>query len=183
MRRVVAAEDEAVRPIVAVRVNNSNNGKSEIVYALLDSGSDMDVISEGLVERLQIKPTWTELTLVTLDNRESMKRAFVGVSVESIDREYVADVRNALVGNLLTSEADLPPSKRDISKYSHLSDIIFEDYDAKVEMIVGAAHVDAWVFPSAEHCRKGTQDQPRGLFTKFGWTMVGIATKTTTREA
>ena len=177
MRRVVAAEDEAVRPIVAVRVNNSNNGRSEIVYALLDSGSDVDVISEGLVERLQIIPKWSELTLVTLDSRENMKRAFVGVSVESIDKEYVADVRNALVGNLLTSETDLPPAKRDVSKYSHLSDIVFEDHDAKVEMIVGAAHVDAWVFPSPEHCRKGTQDQPRGLFTKFGWTMVGIAGK------
>ena len=57
---MVAANDEIIRPIVALRVVNKEKNTTEIVYALLDSGSEVDVFSENLTERLQAERSWAE---------------------------------------------------------------------------------------------------------------------------
>ena len=83
-KRVVAADDDAVRPVVAVRVSNMREGKVEMTYALLDSGSDTDVMSEELAERLSFERTWKSMTLVTVDNAEKMTRSFVGATMANM---------------------------------------------------------------------------------------------------
>ena len=76
------ASDEVICPIIPP-INNTNKGKSEIVYVILDSGSDVDVVSEALADRLGMEKTWSEMTVVMLDNSEMMRCAFVGVLLES----------------------------------------------------------------------------------------------------
>ena len=41
-----------IRPIVAVTITNPVSGKSERIYALIDSGADRDYLSTDLGERL-----------------------------------------------------------------------------------------------------------------------------------
>ena len=66
--RVITAFDEVIRPIISARVINNMTGASQIVLALLDSGSDRDVISTRLSTSLSLS-TWTEqLTVTTLGN-------------------------------------------------------------------------------------------------------------------
>ena len=138
---MVAASDEVIRPIVALRVVNKRENTTEIVYALLDSGSECDVFSENLTERLKAKRTWAETKIITVDSDMMMRRSFVNLSIMSIDGEYTAETVGALVGQLLTNDGDNPPSKRDLSAFTHLNDIKYEDFDAKVEVILGNVDV------------------------------------------
>ena len=65
--RVILKFDEVIRPIVSVRVVNPSNNKSKIVLALLDTGSDRDIVAKNVSEELDMN-TWTEtLTVKTLD--------------------------------------------------------------------------------------------------------------------
>jgi len=107
---MVAASDEVIRPIVALRVVNKRENTTEIVYALLDSGSECDVFSEKLTERLKAKKTWAETKIITVDSDMMMRRAFVDLSIMSVDGEYTAETAGALVGQLLTNDGDKPPS-------------------------------------------------------------------------
>ena len=75
------------------------------------------------------------------------------------------------MGDLLTGSGDLHPSRHNISKYPHLSSIDFgNDNGAKLEMIIGVAHIDTWI---AGNVQRGPSNQPMGIRTAFGWTIVG----------
>ena len=171
---MVAAGDEVIRPIVALRVVNRKKNKSEIVYALLDSGSEVDVFSEDLVKRLEAERTWAKTKILTVDSATTTNRSFVDLSILSLDGEFTAETAGALVGQLLTNEGDKPPAKRDLSAFVHLSDLEYEDFDAKLEVILGVAHDKTWMYISDEEkIRRGPEGQPNAVCTAFGWTVAG----------
>ena len=158
---MVAAGDEVIRPIVALRVVNKKKNKSEIVYALLDSGSEVDVFSEDLIKRLEAERTWAKTKVLTLDSATTTNRSFVDLSILSLDGEYTAETAGALVGQLLTNEGDKPPSRRDLSAFAHLNGLEYEDFDAKLEVILGNAHDRTWMYISDEEkIRRGPEGQP-----------------------
>ena len=171
---MVAAGDEVIRPIVALRVVNKKKNKSEIVYALLDSGSEVDVFSEDLIKRLEAERTWAKTKVLTLDSATTTNRSFVDLSILSLDGEYTAETAGALVGQLLTNEGDKPPSRRDLSAFAHLNGLEYEDFDAKLEVILGNAHDRTWMYISDEEkIRRGPEGQPNAVRTAFGWTVSG----------
>ena len=171
---MVAASDEVIRPIVALRVVNKKENTHEIVYALLDSGSEVDVFSENLTKRLKAERTWAETKIITVDSAMMMSRSFVDLSIMSIDGEYTAETAGALVGQLLTNEGDKPPSKRNLSAFTHLNDLEYEDFDAKVEVILGNGHDRTWMYiTDEEKIRRGPEGQPNAVRTAFGWTVSG----------
>ena len=105
--RVITASDEVIRPIISARVINNVTGSSHVVLALLDSGSDQDVISTRLSDQL-ILSTWTEqLTVTTLGNTSTGEKFLALYRLESVDALYQADVDGALVGDLLTGSGNL----------------------------------------------------------------------------
>ena len=113
-----------------------------MVYALLDGGSICDVISQSVITDLKFD-TWTEfMTVKTLDSSVEGKRQLTSMRVESIEGVYAADVGGALMGALLTGNSDIPPAKRNLSKFPHLASLRYEDHNTELEMILGVSHVD-----------------------------------------
>ena len=141
--RSVIAEDEIIRPIVLIRILHPSTGRSKIIYGMLDSGADRDVISETVIEDMGIETTEMAMRVVTVDNCTTNRRSLASFTVESVDGSYRADVNGALVGRLLTGEGDVPPHRRDLSSFPYLQDVDFDSYDADVAMIICAAHADA----------------------------------------
>ena len=94
---------------------------------MVDTGADRDVISECLTKRLNIDIVKTVLRVVTVDNKICTERPLASFSIESLDGEYSALVNEALVGNILTGENEVPPSRRDLSGCPYLSDIDFPE--------------------------------------------------------
>ena len=159
-----------IRPIVPVRIVNRGNGSSTEVYALLDSGSDRDVISNDVKDALGLSVLSQRMSVKTLDSVIVGNRSTTNFTLQSLDSSYSADVDGALVADMLTSDSDIPPSKRNVSGYPHLADLVFDDLDSSVQMIVGVAHIQAWL---GGGIRRGGQYHPLGLKTDFGWTLVG----------
>ena len=105
--RVITASDEVIRPIISARIINNTTGASLIVLALLDSGSDRDVISTRLSTRLSLSTWMEQLTVTTLGNTSTGEKVLALYRLESVDSLYQADIEGALVGDLLTGSGDL----------------------------------------------------------------------------
>ena len=65
----------------------------------------------------------------------------------------------------------MPPSRRDLSSCPHLSDIDFDEVEGNVEVILGAAHIAAWL--PLETRRGGENESLVGVKTCLGWTIAG----------
>ena len=153
-----------------IRVIDNRSGASTTVYAMLDTGSDRDVISERIVDELNILTSSKLMTVKTVNSEDTRHRNVADFRLESLDREYVADVEEALVGKLLTSSSDIPPCRRDLSDLPYLQDVQFDEIDADVAFIIGVAHWEAWL---GGEVRRGKRRQPLATKTLFGWTLIG----------
>ena len=141
------------------------------INAMIDTGADRDVISNRLVSKLDIDVVQTVLRVVTVDHEIVTERPLASFSIESLDGEYSAVINEALVGNVLTGECDVLPSRRDLSGCPHLADIDFPEVEGNVEVILGAAHVPAWL--QLDVHRGGNDDDLVGIKTVLGWTIAG----------
>ena len=155
----MAADDDIIRPIVVVRVTNTSSGETRDVYAMLDSGSDRDVICESLVTAMNIPTKAKPMTVNTVDSSETRYRHLASFRIGSVDAEYRASIEDAMVSNLKTSASDVPPIRRDTSRWPHLSDLTFLSADDGVKLIIGVSH---GVSMFGREIRMGTKAQPIG---------------------
>ena len=58
-----------IRPIVLVRICNSETDALELVFAMLDMCADKDVISEDLVKRLELTQITKTMTVQTVETK------------------------------------------------------------------------------------------------------------------
>ena len=165
-----ASEDDAIRPIVAVNVCNKVTGKCRAVYALLDTGSNRDVIDEDLIDDLDIECTSELMQVKVLGNESLGPRRVASFSIQSLEGDFEGFAKNAMVANLLTNQSDIPPAKRDFSMHPHLASLPFVDVEEGIAMIIGISHCSAWTGGDSALGPKGS---PMGLHTAFGWTVQG----------
>ena len=71
---------------------------------MIDSGADRDVISHDVIKHLRISTNMVQMKVVTVDNCVTENRLLASFTLRSTNSEYIIDVNDALVGNLLTSE-------------------------------------------------------------------------------
>ena len=168
--RTVVAEDDVTRPIVPVKITNASTGRSTVVFGMIDSGADRDVLSFQIVKKLEL-PTQKMLMRVHTVNCEVVEeKTLASFILSSVDGEYKVNISDALTGNLLTGEADVAPCHRDFSDESHLRGIPFPKADGPVQIIIGAAHYDATMPTEA---RRGPSGSLTGFKCGFGWTVAG----------
>ena len=144
MENFVAPDDDVIRPVVLVRIRNVETDASELVFAMLDTCADKDVIAENVVTRLNLTNVTKTMTVQTVETKMTQKRRLANFQLESIHSSYKIDIEQALVAKLWCSENDIPPAKRDLSAFDHLNDIKFDDADVEVGMIISVAHADTW---------------------------------------
>ena len=137
---------------------------------MLDSGADRDVISETVIQDLEIETTTTNMRVITVDNEMVSKRTMASFIIESLDGNYVANVTEALVGRLLTSESDIAPCKRELEDQPHLKDVEFDAISGSVEIIIGAAHFEASI---PEEVKKSEDSSLLAYRCAWGWTLTG----------
>ena len=86
--------------IVPVRVVY---GKASLLtYALLDSGATGSAISWKLVEKLNVTVKTQNMTISTYGYKGTAPRSLVNVCVEPLDGSFSIDLKNTLVGDILT---------------------------------------------------------------------------------
>ena len=174
-QKVVAADDDHIRPIVCVKIVHPENGKSMIINALLDTCANRDVVSTKVVEFLELPTKVEEMVVTTLDSRIVGDRVLTSCTLESLTSNYDADLVDAMVGRILTGMDEMPPARRDVSKYAHLKNLPFLDAGTEeVDMLIGTGHSET-IFGG--EVKKGVPKNLLGVKTCFGWTICGKSEK------
>ena len=171
MTRSVSAGIRVIRPIVAAKVSNPSTGKSECLYALVDSGADRDYLSSRVRDRLGLEKRESLINLKTVGSQSVGVREITDLELQSMDGSYKAQIMDALVGDFPNSTNDVIPSKHDWSGIKHLENKPFIDLDAQVEMIISSAHGVAYA--PKEKPETGERDQPIAINCAFGWRVEG----------
>ena len=157
MENFIAPDDDVIRPIVLVRIRNVDTNASELVFAMLDTCADKDVISENVVKRLNLPNVTKTMTVQTVDTKMTQKRRLANLQLESIHSPYKIDIEQALVAKVWCSENDIPPHKRNLSAFTHLDDVKFDEADVEAYL----ADIPSYAEPD-----EGTKVEPDSIFEK-----------------
>ena len=160
-----------VRPIVPVKIKNKENGHSKIVYALLDTGSDCDMIDENIVKDLDIQTTDQIIEMHVVENITTKKRSIASFSLQSTKNAFESTMENVIVGKIHPAPGEVAPGWREWN-YSHFRNINFDKFHTDLGMIIGAAHVHLWI--PAKDVRIGKKSEPIAIETPFGWNVLGL---------
>ena len=156
--------------IVPVRVVY---GKASLLtYALLDSGATGSAISWKLVEKLNVTVKTQNMTISTYGYKGTAPRSLVNVCVEPLDGSFSIDLKNTLVGDILTTEGDRPPTQIDIEDSPEWEGVVhFNELDeAHMGLVISARH--AWTWVSGERLTSG-RNELIAVNTAFGWSLIG----------
>ena len=170
--RQLQSTAKVVCPIVAVKVVNPKSKKEEKVYCLLDSGANKDFFSVELAERLGLKMRGKYLPMATVNTVSYEERLVADLQIKSIDGSYEIAIEEVVVGDFAAGKETTPPSKQKLEKFDHLKDLPFINLEAKVECLLGSAHIASWFVGEP---LLGRKNEPIGLQTNFGWTTAGVA--------
>ena len=164
----------AVRPIVAVRMRW---GKRSInTYALLDNcATDTYVLTEK-ARMIRAKLDYGPSKVTTVGSQSyDPEAAFASFYIEALDGSLAIKVEKALMGELITSKDELPPTNDDIKGYDYMKDVIFDTCEDKtIGLIISAKHAWTWL---QSDLRFGNTDQPIAMRSLWGWSLIGPTAK------
>uniref|UniRef100_A0A5S6QPA6 CCHC-type domain-containing protein n=1 Tax=Trichuris muris TaxID=70415 RepID=A0A5S6QPA6_TRIMR len=168
---VTGRRHEIVCAVVPVIVRGQN--KAVKTFALLDSGSEVSLISQRIANKANLAGLPHELRLRTVAGETSIQARRVNCSVSSYDGSTEMLLYQAVVVPNLhmgTRTLHLPAVK---TQWSHLAEIRFPVATiAQVEVLIG---MDAplahryYDMKLPQNPNKG----PVGVLTPFGWTVIG----------
>ena len=164
-----------MRPVVPVLVTA---GKASVpTYALLDSGATCSAISTSLCLQIEAPIENRSMTLSTFNNQDVSERPLAAFHVSDLSETVSYNVTKAIVGEVFSVEAEIPPHPPNIAQLPHLKDIRFPTIpDGKVQLILGTQFAKAiW----GGEVRKGRDDEPIAVITPFGPALAGPLNKST----
>ena len=144
---------------------------------MLDEGSDLTLIREGLAEKLQLGGTKEALRLSGVTGRNStVQSRMVRIRLNIEGREVV--IKAASVPNICgpLPEINWPEEKK---QWDHLQDLPLTETGGRVDILLGVDHADLML---ATEYRMGVQNEPCAIKTNLGWVVRGIASQGNLRE-
>ena len=147
-------------------------GKTWPTYALLDSGATTICILTDIADRADVKRKSLLVKLGTFDNEPVTDyREIAEFTISNLQGDFELTIKNALVGNLLATEGEKPPTQSQIAKYPHFSGLILNTLpDKTIGVIIDVRYASAWM---TGEVREGKENEPIALSTKFGWSIAG----------
>ena len=108
-------------------------GEKMRTYALLDSGSNRHVVSERVCAALGIEGIETPMCVTTLESTFEGPRRIADVEVEGVNGVELT-LNNAIFGNIIAGEDDVPPSDADVEGMAPGPDKIFGCLQPRVNL-------------------------------------------------
>ena len=150
----------------------ASESKCVKTYAMLDGGSNCDVINRRLANELQLNMSRVDSTLLlSVEGGRYGPREFTEFAVGNLEGDVTLTVTDALVSDFLTTDEERPPTNQEIEGIEYLEGVKFDELDNKeIGLLISMRH--AWTWLSGES-RESTQDKPMAKKTKFGWALAG----------
>ena len=171
--RLAAAHSDGTiyRLIVPMRV--TFGGRSVETYGLLDSGATGCGISRKITNLLQLPVRIESRRLSTFNYSGTAMRKLTSCTVEALDGSCILDIGEALVGEILTTEREKPPSIDDIAAHPFMEGTVSfaELDDSHVGIVLSAKYAYCWEL--GESLSDGPE-KPICIKTAFGWALIGM---------
>ena len=164
--------------ISAIRVINPQTGNSLNVYAQHDSGSEVTIVSDSLVNKLGLKSEGSSrIILHTVTERKESDFHYVSFDVEALHNGDHFNIQQAWVMNNWSDDSYTLPHDYDLSEYSQFDNVEFEVLpDRKcVDILLG---LDNSHVMTALKERTGRHGEPHAIKTPIGWVASGGSGKT-----
>ncbi|XP_014677999.1 PREDICTED: uncharacterized protein LOC106817812 [Priapulus caudatus] len=162
--------------IVPVWVSSVNKPEAEIlIYALLDTQSDTSFILDETSKALDVSRDPSRLKLNTMTSLNTVVQCdrVRGLQVRGYHSEDRLNIATAYTRDIIPVERASIPTSRTAKEWSHLATIAEEIpplQNCEVGMLIG---YDCPLAVAATSCITGTEEQPCGLKTILGWSIVG----------
>ena len=112
-----------------------------------------------------------DVTLSTFDRKEIVNLETTSFECQNMEQTIKLSIVDALVGNILTSEHEIPCIQAITEGYDYMKDV--ELYDLKeshVGLLIGARFARHYM---GKEIREGGEDEPIAILTDFGWCIAG----------
>ena len=160
----------ALNRIVATRVVNPQTGKSKLVYCQQDGGSQLTIISNKLVEELNLEPydqasfrieTMTEAMLTHWD--------LVRFNLQSSFSDETFALSNVVTHSPWRDDMNTLPHRQDMSTFAHFKDVeLFELPENKtIDLLI--ENDNAFLITVLEERVGALRSDPHAVLTPLGW--------------
>ncbi|XP_076302002.1 uncharacterized protein LOC143220171 [Lasioglossum baleicum] len=155
------------------------HGRQQEVRALVDQGSEISMVTEGLAQRLQLARATSTVDIYGVGGQRLAKaRGRVNLDVSSFTNDETIKVSAIVLPKLTSYNLGCSTPNR---PWNHLKGLKLADPApatvTPIEVLLGA---DVYTAIIREGIRKGAPNEPVGQQTIFGWIVTGRAGVTTT---
>ncbi|XP_043267664.1 uncharacterized protein [Venturia canescens] len=170
------ASTSGARPAVLLATSQAllitNFGAAHRVRMLLDSGSELSLISDKLVQRLKLRRESSSISIIGIGGISSgHTRGMVSCTLRSINTTDSLLIKAFIIPKLMPT---LPSFSISHPHWPHLQGIPLADPDFSVpdtvDLILGA---DAYGKLVRSQIRRGSPEEPIAQNTIFGWAIFG----------
>ena len=141
------------------------------VYAIIDSAATAYAAKPRIMEAVGAQIFSQPCSLSRFGGVEDGPRNFANFTLESLDGSIKIDVKNALVGEILTTERDKPPSNEEVAGLEYMRGVVFDELEDKTIGILIDVSA-SWTWVGLEGRVAGRNDLV-AMFTKWGWCLAG----------
>lgn len=156
--------------IVPVKVRGPK-GDME-TYAFLDSGSDVTLCLESLVEKLGISHKSADYEIQTIAGSKQVSGKEVSLTLDSVEGHNRFLLHKVLTTDSIPVDESNLISKSELSNWPHLQGLHLHHIPSgEVTMLIGLDHPE--IVERHSEIRRGKGDGPIAVRTPFGWTVCG----------
>ena len=159
--------------ISAIRVINPQTGNSLNVYAQHDSGSEVTILSDSLVNELGLKSEGTSrIILHTVTKKKESDFHYASFDVEALHNGGIFNIQQAWVMNNWSDDSYTLPHDYDLSEYSQFDDVEFEVLPDRKRVDTLLVLDNSHVMTALKKCT-GRPGEPHAIKTPIGWVASG----------
>ena len=167
-----AGEKRVCLGVVPVRVRGCEGTQEVETYALLDSGSEVTLCHERLMETLNLGGDRLKFTLTGINGSAEVESQLIDIHVESLDGSTAVELTKVKTVKQMPVSKGCIAKKMDLKKWPHLQDIeIPELNDDEVMLLIGLKEQPRLFLPL--EVREGGDEEPIGVRYSLGWTVMG----------
>ncbi|KAK3891104.1 hypothetical protein Pcinc_004973 [Petrolisthes cinctipes] len=169
----IKTNDRVTSMILPVMLHHPSSGKEVLVYALLDTQSNTNFVTDKVVSMMNVTGRRTSLDLTTMNGRMSVPTAAVdGLEVRSVSNGPHFRIPSCYVRDSIPCRREIIPTSDVVCKWPHLSHLDIPQYyeDAPIGPLIGY-HCPQIMRPL--EIVAGGDNEPFGWKTCLGWCVVG----------
>ncbi|XP_078371484.1 uncharacterized protein LOC144655144 [Oculina patagonica] len=158
--------------VVPVKVWSKSSRTQAMTYAFLDSGSSSSFCTESLMKQLGVSGSRTQISLTTLEKKNSLLDSFVvkDLVISDLDENVLIDLPALYTRpEIPISKGDIP-TQRDIEQWPHLCGVHLPEVNAEIGLLIACDVPTVFDPLEVKHSEDGG---PYASRTCIGWVVNG----------